>query len=157
MTEQQIFQTDLKIVPAVEADCERAFAIKQAAFASYVDAIWGWDETAQRKFHQDEFVSATTRFVLLRGTSIGWWAFREQDGYLLISALYILPQFQRRGVGTWCLSQILSETDQGKREVRLGVLENNRGARRFYEKFGFQVVRRNRPFLQLRRTATTRV
>jgi ribosomal protein S18 acetylase RimI-like enzyme len=57
-----------------------------------------------------------------------------------IRRLYVLPEFQRRGVGGSLLEAALSHPELYGRTIRLDVWERNEAAQRFYRKFGFQVV-----------------
>lgn len=59
-------------------------------------------------------------------------------GYALISDLYVLPEYQRKGCGRKLLSHTLRRLRaDGYRNAVLETAEDNVAARRFYEKFGF--------------------
>ena len=51
--------------------------------------------------------------------------------------LYVLPQFQGRGVG----GQLLSRAKEGQASFQFWVFQKNINARRFYEKLGARLVR----------------
>ncbi len=57
----------------------------------------------------------------------------------LIANLYVLPQFQRRGVGTALLEHVLRDRPNG---ISLWVFEQNVEAISFYERSGFETVTR---------------
>jgi ribosomal protein S18 acetylase RimI-like enzyme len=61
------------------------------------------------------------------------------NGYL--STLYVLPEYQRRGVGS-ALHELALERlrAQGAREARLWTLRENDSGRRFYERRGWAVT-----------------
>ena len=69
----------------------------------------------------------------ISGDAVGFIASRA--GW--IDHLYILPEHQRRGVGTLLLEHVKS----GMHSLRLWTFQCNAGARRFYERHGFRVER----------------
>lgn len=66
-------------------------------------------------------------------------------GYALISDLYVLPEYQHKGNGRKLLSHTLRKLRaDGYLNAVLETAEDNKAARRFYEKFGFsQSIRGN--------------
>ena len=54
-----------------------------------------------------------------------------------IDHLYILPEYQKRGIG----SALLGIPKQTNRSLRLWTFQCNSGARRFYERHGFRIER----------------
>lgn len=59
-------------------------------------------------------------------------------GYALISDLYVLPEYQHKGNGRKLLSHTLRRLrSDGYLNAVLETNEDNKAARRFYEKFGF--------------------
>ena len=80
------------------------------------------------------------------GRVVGFLAFWAEDGRLPeVRALYVLPGMQSTGVGGELMERALDRArslDAGG--VCLSVLEANSGARRFYERFGFRLVRTSR-------------
>lgn len=59
-------------------------------------------------------------------------------GCALISDLYVLPEYQNKGNGRKLLSHTLRKLRaEGYQSAILETAEDNAGARRFYEKFGF--------------------
>lgn len=59
-------------------------------------------------------------------------------GYAVISDLYVLPEYQRKGNGRKLLSHTLRKLKaDGYLNVMLETANDNTQARRFYEKFGF--------------------
>ena len=59
-------------------------------------------------------------------------------GYAMISDLYVMPEYQRRGNGRKLLSHTLRKLRaDGYLNAMLETTDDNAKARRFYEKFGF--------------------
>ncbi len=62
------------------------------------------------------------------------------EGYAEIKLLYVLPEWQHKGVGKKLLSHTLRKMrGKGYKSAVLKTAEKNLPARRFYEKFGFTV------------------
>lgn len=60
------------------------------------------------------------------------------EGYAEIMLLYVLPEWQRKGLGKKLLSHTLRKMrGKGYKSAVLDTAEKNAAARRFYEKFGF--------------------
>jgi putative acetyltransferase len=62
----------------------------------------------------------------------------EGDGPELLAKLYVEPDAQNRGVGAALLDQAKSLHPEG---LELWVFQKNEGARRFYERHGFRLVK----------------
>lgn len=62
----------------------------------------------------------------------------EMKGYGEIISIYLLPEMLHKGYGYQLMQAVISElSDMGYQKVYLWVLEENKHARRFYERFGF--------------------
>ncbi len=60
------------------------------------------------------------------------------EGYVEIMLLYVLPEWQHKGMGKKLLSHTLRKMrGKGYKSAVLDTAENNLNARKFYEKFGF--------------------
>lgn len=68
---------------------------------------------------------------------VGYGAARGEDGAGEVFALYVLEEYQRRGVGYALMRSALAELD-GCRVVYLWLLKDNEKAFRFYERVGFR-------------------
>jgi len=54
--------------------------------------------------------------------------------------LWIAPEYQRRGLGTAAMNEILADARKRKLGVVLSVLKANVGARLLYQRFGFVII-----------------
>lgn len=62
----------------------------------------------------------------------------EMKGYGEIISIYLLPEMMHKGYGYQLMQAVISALyDIGYQKVYLWVLEENKNARRFYERFGF--------------------
>lgn len=110
--------------------------------------MWGWDEDVQLRYHQEEFDPTSLRIVTLDGCDIGTIAVVSQADKIVINKLYILPQYQRHGIGTLLVKGVLQQAEQQGLRVRLQVLKVN-PARWLYERLGFEEVDDTGDYVQM--------
>jgi ribosomal protein S18 acetylase RimI-like enzyme len=97
------------------------------------------------RVHEDDDVRAWIRDVLLPTREV-WVAAGDDDRALGFAALgddeleqlYVHPDAQSRGLGSALLDRAKERRPQG---LQLWVFQRNEGARRFYERHGFELVR----------------
>lgn len=130
---------DLTLRKATQADAEFLYHVLKATMQAYVDQTWGWDEAAQRARFQEEFEPGKDRIIVLNGEDIGVIGVEEGEEELFLDKIYILPAYQRRGIGTRLIQDVLDRAFQESLPVRLRVLKVN-PARRLYERLGFVKV-----------------
>jgi len=128
--------------PADEADRTFSWAVKEAALRPYVEAVWGWDESEQRAFHRRDWESSRPDIILLDGKPVGTIAIHREvgtGGCWHFGEFYILPEFQRRGIGTRVLHDLIREAASAGFGLRLEVIRIN-PAKRLYDRHGFRVT-----------------
>lgn len=126
------------------------------------DDTTSWD---RRRRSYERWLREPDAFVLVAqtadGRAVGYalvrvsgpsptWSGVERYGQ--VETLSLLPGARGRGLGTALLEAVDDELDRiGVAEVELTVVEPNAGARRFYERMGFETL-----FLTMRRRRHTR-
>lgn len=121
------------------SDRQFLYRLKRACLKEYVTAIWGWDEADQWRRFVADFDPAASRIVVAFGRDVGQYAVQIETTEIFLRGLYLLPAYQRRGLGGRILQDLLSEARQGRRPVRLQVLVGN-PARNLYRRLGFAIV-----------------
>ena len=111
----------------------------------YVEAIWGWDELWQEQRFRGNFSARAWRVIVLDGKDAGGLqaGLRASDGDLFLGNIYLLPEFQNRGVGSMVVRGLMAEARDLGVPLTLNVLRSNFDARRLYERLGLQVVGEN--------------
>jgi RimJ/RimL family protein N-acetyltransferase len=127
----------LTLRQATQADSEFAYCTKRAAFRQYVDKVWGWDEDEQRRLHEQHFAAQDFRVIDLAGTDVGVMAMVVTSECVKLNQLFILPEYQGKGIGCECMLRIMEEAHSLGLPVRLRVLKVNPRALAFYERLGF--------------------
>lgn len=128
----------MKLRQATPKDSEFAYQTKKAAFKLYVDQVWGWDEDEQRHMHERRFVSQSFSVIQESGIDVGILATFRQPDCLKVNQLYIIPEYQGKGIGEECMLQIIAKANSSRLPVRLQVLKVNTKAIVFYKRLGFK-------------------
>ncbi len=141
----------LKLRQAQATDSEFVFAVKKAAFREYVEQIWGWDDTYQKDLHDRRFTSQDLRIIQFHGTDVGFLATSNTSDTLNVNQLYILLEYQGRGIGAACMKRIIDDANLEQKPVTLQVLKINTRATAFYQRLGFTIVDENSTHFQMKR------
>ena len=131
---------ELNIRKAQASDSEFVFTVKKAAFREYVEQVWGWDDNYQRELHDRRFASQDLRIIQFCGTDVGFLATSRSRATLKVDQLYILPEYQGRGIGSACMARVLDDANFRQKPVVLQVLKVNIRGIVFYQRLGFIIV-----------------
>jgi len=123
--------------PAVETD--RAFLedVHVAALGPVALVGYGWVAERLRKQFHSEVAIENCEVILVDSMRAGYISIEDRGAFWYIDAIAIAPKYQRKGVGSAALQDLLVQT--GRVPVRLSVLLVNR-ARSLYRRLGFVVI-----------------
>jgi GNAT superfamily N-acetyltransferase len=76
------------------------------------------------------------RVIQLARRDIGLMGVDRRLDFWFLDKTYVLPAYQRRGIGGYLLRRLIEDAKQAQIGLRLTVLQAN-PARRFYERHGF--------------------
>jgi ribosomal protein S18 acetylase RimI-like enzyme len=130
----------ISLRPAAASDSEFCFQLHKAAMGGYVAAVWGWDEQAQRGFHDRAFDPGGWQIIGADGADAGMISVRYRPGEIYLSRIELLPEHQGRGIGAVLVRQLLGEAGRRGQELALDVLAVNQRARALYQRLGLQEV-----------------
>ncbi len=116
-------------------DLDSTYEIKRNALFEYLELLWGWNEEAQYKFHQEHFNPNYFQIIHISNVTVGYIETRNKPDFLFLSNLMILKEFQGKGIG----KNILEDLSKNNANIELEVLKVNFQAKRFYENLGFEV------------------
>jgi len=131
---------NLRLRQATADDSQFAYRTKKAAFKKYVEKVWGWNEEEQRRLHQKRFAAQDFQVIQVSGIDVGILALVQQPDCVKVSQMFILPEYQNRGIGAACMIRIIEDASASKLPVRLQVLKVNSRAFKFYQRLGFRIV-----------------
>lgn len=123
---------------ATLADAEHIFALSKALIDQYedVDSI-DYDKVLQWVRRKIESQISGYQRVLAEGALAGYVHFYQDGDRMELDDLYILPEYQGRGIGTAVIEKCCAETEM---PVYLYVFIRNEGAVRLYQRLGFRII-----------------
>jgi len=130
----------IRLIPADETHREFSYQVKKAAEGDYITSMFGWDEDIQRDFHARAWQEQKPDIITYDGKLIGTIATIESGDCIEIGQFFILPEQQRKGIGTYLLQSILNKADRSGKNVTLKFLKNN-PVKSLYVRNGFRLVR----------------
>jgi ribosomal protein S18 acetylase RimI-like enzyme len=134
--------------PANESDREFFFATRRDGFRALVEELGTWDDVAERAKADTEFDELPVQIVLEAGEPVGYLAVLHEADHLFLDEVVIVPEAQRRGLGTALARGVLADAGARGLPVRLSVLANN-PARRLYERLGFRATGGDHPRVRM--------
>jgi GNAT superfamily N-acetyltransferase len=122
---------------AAASDSAFAYATREAALRPYLEQDRGWDEREQQDLHQRRFAAHDFRIITMVGRDAGVIALERQTDCLRLHQLFVLPEYQGRGIGSQCVQGVMEEARALSLPIRLQVLKVNARAMAFYLRLGF--------------------
>jgi ribosomal protein S18 acetylase RimI-like enzyme len=130
-------QIDLQQAKAEHYDfCLHLFLL---TMRPYMQELGVWDEQEQRSTIATQWKLEEVRIISVDGNDVGWLQIAELPAEIRLQKFFILPEYQRSGIGSEVLSRLLATWKPTGKKIVLRVLKNN-PARRLYERLGFSVI-----------------
>ena len=142
---------EVSLRKARASDSEFIFTVKKAAFQEYVEQVWGWDDSYQRELHNRRFAAQDVCIIQFCGVDVGFLAISHTSGMLKVNQIFILPEYQGRGIGSACMTRILDDASLEQKPVMLQVLRVNTRSIAFYQRLGFTIVGESTTHVQMER------
>ena len=76
----------------------------------------------------------------MSGIDVGILAVVRQPDCVKVNQIFIVPEYQSRGIGAACIMRIIEDTAVSKLPVQLQVLKVNSRAVTFYQRLGFRSI-----------------
>lgn len=131
---------ELTYRPATRADIEPLYALNKALIDAY-ENVEDIDYTAVLRWVRQKLEGCIHSYSAIYSgeEKVGYYHFfRNEEGKYELDNLYILPPFQRRGIGTAVVEECCGRVDT---PVMLYVFIRNRGAVALYRRLGFRIVK----------------
>ncbi|MCU0522402.1 MAG: GNAT family N-acetyltransferase, partial [Anaerolineae bacterium] len=128
----------LSLRPSTPADADFICAVMRATMTDYVMQAWAPSEAAAEAAYREDIIIGQDHIVVLSGREIGVFSIERKPDEIFLDKLFILPDYQRWGIGSHLIRMVLAEAFGQSLPVRLGVLKVN-PARSLYERLGFVV------------------
>ncbi|MFD7919824.1 GNAT family N-acetyltransferase [Streptomyces sp. NPDC059740] len=135
--------TAIGLRPVTSADSEYCFQLHKAAMGTYITAVWGWDEQAQRDFHARAFTPDRWQIITVDGTDAGMLHVEHRATEVYLARIELPPDHQGRGIGRRLIRGLLEQARQQGRDLTLDVLVVNQRAQALYRRLGLREVTRH--------------
>lgn len=134
---------------AREDDFNFLYNLKVTCLKEYVAITYGWDDEYQLQLFTKRFDPSEIQIIAVDDHDVGNLSVEDSDDELYIAGIYLLPAWQKKGLGTSVIKDVLSAAAAREKGVWLQVLKVN-PARRLYERLGFQIFEESETHLKLR-------
>src|SRR5215510_2556310 len=132
--------TKVGLRPATAADAVFACGVVDRTIRLYAEQTFeNWSVPEAHGRTAGDAAAGRLQIIELDGRPIGIMKVERIETHIQLHQLFILPEYQRRGIGSELLENVLSEGRKAGLPVRLRVLRVN-PAKRLYERFGFRVT-----------------
>lgn len=122
------------------ADSEFAYGVLCKTIRPYAEQTFGiWQEAHVRSVLAGNISAGVTKIIMAVAKPVGILTVKELETHFQLDQLFVLPEYQRNGIGTELVRQILQRAKHLEVPVRLRVLRVN-PAKRLYERMGFLVT-----------------
>ena len=128
--------------PATESERETIFEGYRRTVGEYVATAWGWDESFQREGFWTHHPLNGFEVIEIENGFAGGLHVAEDEADLYIRMIFLLPEFQGRGIGSALINEIHATARKRKKGLCLKVICCNPAAS-LYERLGFKLVDEN--------------
>lgn len=128
---------------STEADADFVNNLTRMAMSKYVEATWHTTQERDSYYLSNLFDQKNTRIIQYGTVDIGRISVKQFSDHILFEEIHLLPDYQRRGIGTLLLQELLAHAKKKQLPVRLMVLQVN-PARQLYERLGFSIYSEDR-------------
>ena len=105
----------------------------------YMQELMVWDEQEQRAIFAAQWKREEVKIISVDDKDAGWFQVAELPTEIRLQKFFVSPPWQRSGIGSEVLGNLLATWRPTGKKIVLRVLKNN-PARRLYERLGFSVI-----------------
>lgn len=127
------------LLPAAPGDYEFARETYYATMRWIIERLFGWDESEQDASFARQFKLDEVRVIIVDGKRAGWIQTQIDGAGVTLGQFYVVPELQRRGIGTQVLRMVIREVRDDGRSLTVPVVKFN-PAKRLYDRHGFQII-----------------
>jgi ribosomal protein S18 acetylase RimI-like enzyme len=145
---------NFKLRPSNIDDAPLFYSVIDRTMRNFILAAWGrWDEARVQSEALADSISPNSQIIHLGNLAVGVLMVERFPTHIQLVQIYLLPEYQRLGIGTVLLKNLMAEAQQSQIPVRLKVMIIN-PAKLFYEKLGFIVTAETPEFFSMETIST---
>jgi GNAT superfamily N-acetyltransferase len=119
----------------------------------FIIVTWGrWNESRVRQESIEDSNSPNAQVILVSDVAVGVFVVERHSTHIQLEQIYLLPEYQRLGIGTALIIGLIQEAKQSELPICLRVMAIN-PAKKFYERFGFVVTEATPEFLMMQKAS----
>lgn len=135
---------DLSLRAATDEDFDFLLHLHEKTMRPYVEVTFGpWDAEWQDAYFRQHFHPQRIQIIRVDGQDAGMIAIQERTEEIYIVNIEIAPEYQRKGIGSRVIQNLLTDAEKKEKPVALQVLKANIRARSLYQRLGFGVTGEN--------------
>jgi len=124
---------------AKQTEQEAIFKLYCLVMRSYISEIWGWDDSWQENDFSSHFDPKGVTLVYKEHELVAYSHTENREGQMFIRMIVVHPHHQRKGIGRKLLESVIASGKEQSKIIGLEVFKINANARKFYERYGFNV------------------
>jgi ribosomal protein S18 acetylase RimI-like enzyme len=145
---------NFKLRPSNIDDAPLFYSVIDRTMRNFILAAWGrWDEARVQSEALADSISPNSQIIQIGNLAVGVLMVERFPTHIQLVQIYLLPEYQRLGIGTVLLKNLMAEAQQSQIPVRLKVMIIN-PAKLFYEKLGFIVTAETPEFFSMETIST---
>jgi ribosomal protein S18 acetylase RimI-like enzyme len=118
-------------------DASLFYRVIEQTMREFIIATWGrWNESRVLKESLEDSVSPNAQIIQVGDVAVGVFLVKRSPTHIQLEQIYILPEYQRLGIGSALIHNLITEASQSHLPIRLRVMAIN-PAKNFYERMGF--------------------
>ena len=131
---------EIELRQATADDVDFLWETFRVSMKDYITQARGeWDEQREETQFRNQLDLTASRVIHANDVKVGFIMAPIKDGVRWIHTICIVPEHQRKGIGTKVLRRVIAQGKEQKMSLYLSVLKVN-PARRLYERLGFKVI-----------------
>lgn len=132
--------SDITLQRATAEDANYLCSLVETTMRFYIEESLGdWCASQARRAIHTYLDAGNFSLIYFDGQRAGAISVGAYPDYIQLEQIYIEPNFQGKGVGSYLVSQLIGQAKEGSKPLRLRVLKSN-PARKLYERLGFEVM-----------------
>lgn len=129
-----------KLRQATTEDCRLLFRLQKLDGAQFNQG--DTEQIVKFKEYESAFNPDEIQVICIDDEPVGRLRVVRSDD-LYLGGIQILPEYRGKGVGTAVLQDLINESKNTSKKIRLEVFHHNYPAIKLYEKMGFKVISEN--------------
>jgi ribosomal protein S18 acetylase RimI-like enzyme len=121
-------------------DAPLFYCVIEQTMREFIIATWGrWNESRVLQESREDSISPNAQVIQIGDVAVGVFLVERFLTHIQLEQIYLLPEYQRLGIGSALIHSLIKESSQYQLPIRLRVMAIN-PAKKFYEKLDFIVT-----------------